>query len=488
MKILSQIFKGKGYVDGITIINSDGEILFSAKLNKKLSGAESDYDLVGKNFYEIYEDMSAETSTTIKAMELGMPVYVEHQALKARNQKTIYITSLSIPIMNGNRIVGAIDLSTQEGEREGTAEESERVDLKTAVLPVCGNSKLHVDSSASFTVKDIIAVDENMKRAKSYINIVANCSLPVLIYGETGTGKEVFAQAIHNSSSRKNAPFLAQNCAAIPDSLLESILFGTAKGAFTDAIERKGLFELADGGTLFLDEINSMPLQLQAKLLRVLQDGTFRSLGSKKVKHVDVKIIAATNVAPLKAIAEGCLREDIYYRLSMMSISIPPLRERRKDISYFVKYYVTKYNEIFKKHVEYVSKDLIQTFESYDWPGNVRELEKMVVYGMSMVSTNCNRLCLKDVEDKFHESLRSRTAELLQDQETQPEDYGQDEKDADKNQEEIMPLTESVAEYERNLIAEAYRKAHGKLVQAAKILGIPRQTLQRKIKKYKITY
>ena len=154
MKILSQIFKGKGYVDGITIINSDGEILFSAKLNKKLSGAESDYDLVGKNFYEIYEDMSAETSTTIKAMELGMPVYVEHQALKARNQKTIYITSLSIPIMNGNRIVGAIDLSTQEGEREGTAEESERVDLKTAVLPVCGNSKLHVDSSASFTVKD----------------------------------------------------------------------------------------------------------------------------------------------------------------------------------------------------------------------------------------------------------------------------------------------------------------------------------------------
>ncbi|MGP2528744.1 helix-turn-helix domain-containing protein [Acidaminococcus sp. LBK-2] len=138
--------------------------------------------------------------------------------------------------------------------------------------------------------------------------------------------------------------------------------------------------------------------------------------------------------------------------------------------------------------MEYVSKDLIQTFESYDWPGNVRELEKMVVYGMSMVSTNCNRLCLKDVEDKFHESLRSRTAELLQDQETQPEDYGQDEKDADKNQEEIMPLTESVAEYERNLIAEAYRKAHGKLVQAAKILGIPRQTLQRKIKKYKITY
>ena len=190
-------------------------------------------------------------------------------------------------------------------------------------MPVSGVDKLHATSSANFKLADIIAVDENMKRAKSYIPIVAGCDLPVLIYGETGTGKEVFAQAIHNVSARRNRPFIAQNCAAIPDTLLESLLFGTARGAFTDAIERKGLFELADGGTLFLDEINSMPLQLQAKLLRVLQDGTFRSLGSKEVKHVNVKIIAATNVSPLTAISEGHLREDIYYRLSMMSISIP---------------------------------------------------------------------------------------------------------------------------------------------------------------------
>lgn len=488
MKILSQIFKGKGYVDGITIINSDGEILFSAKLNKKLSGADSALELVGKNFFEIYEGMSAENSTTIKAMELGMPVYVEHQALKAKNQKPIYITSLSIPIMNANRIVGAIDLSTQEGNDNEVPDESEKVELKTSGIPVSGNCKLHANSSASFTAKDIIAVDEKMKRAKSYISIVANCDLPVLIYGETGTGKEVFAQAIHNSSPRKNHPFIAQNCAAIPDTLLESILFGTAKGAFTDAIERKGLFELADGGTLFLDEINSMPLQLQAKLLRVLQDGTFRSLGSKKVKHVNVKIIAATNVPPLKAIAEGHLREDIYYRLSMMSIAIPPLRERRKDISYFVKYYISKYNEIFQKNVEYVSNDLIHAFELYEWPGNVRELEKMVVYGMSMVSTNCNMLCLKDVEDKFNESLRNDSDDLLQNESKCPEDNLRDKKDSNESPGEMKSLTEAVAVYERDMIVKAYRKAHGKLVQTAKDLGIPRQTLQRKIKKYKIAF
>lgn len=482
MKILNQLFRGKGYVDGITIINSEGEILFSAKLNKKLSGSDSELDQVGKNFFEIYEGMSAESSSTIRAMELGVPVYVEHQALKAKDHAPIYITSLSIPIMNANRIVGAIDLSTQENDAEEGGKSSEPIELKSSAVPVSGVDKLHATSSANFKLADIIAVDENMKRAKSYIPIVAGCDLPVLIYGETGTGKEVFAQAIHNVSARRNRPFIAQNCAAIPDTLLESLLFGTARGAFTDAIERKGLFELADGGTLFLDEINSMPLQLQAKLLRVLQDGTFRSLGSKEVKHVNVKIIAATNVSPLTAISEGRLREDIYYRLSMMSISIPPLRQRRKDIASFVKYYVAKYNAVFKKHVEYVSRDLLQAFAAYEWPGNVRELEKMIVYGMSMVSSNCNTLCLKDVEDKFSPSAGQAFGELssLASAEKAAESHG-----TGGTRERTLP--DALAAYERELITGAFRQAGGKIVRAAELLGIPRQTLQRKIKKYQIT-
>ena len=459
MKILNQLFRGKGYVDGITIINSEGEILFSAKLNKKLSGSDSELDQVGKNFFEIYEGMSAESSSTIRAMELGVPVYVEHQALKAKDHAPIYITSLSIPIMNANRIVGAIDLSTQENDAEEGGKSSEPIELKSSAVPVSGVDKLHATSSANFKLADIIAVDENMKRAKSYIPIVAGCDLPVLIYGETGTGKEVFAQAIHNVSARRNRPFIAQNCAAIPDT-----------------------FELADGGTLFLDEINSMPLQLQAKLLRVLQDGTFRSLGSKEVKHVNVKIIAATNVSPLTAISEGHLREDIYYRLSMMSISIPPLRQRRKDIASFVKYYVAKYNAVFKKHVEYVSRDLLQAFAAYEWPGNVRELEKMIVYGMSMVSSNCNTLCLKDVEDKFSPSAGQAFGELssLASAEKAAESHG-----TGGTRERTLP--DALAAYERELITGAFRQAGGKIVRAAELLGIPRQTLQRKIKKYQIT-
>lgn len=468
MELLEKLFHGKGYIDGITIINLEGEILFTAKLNSKLSSREENQELVGKNFFEVYENLDPKSSTTIKAMELGLPVYVENQLLKARGQEGIRITSLSLPIKSGNRIVGAIDLSMEESEEKAKGE-SERIDLNSADFPISGAQKLFSRSSATFTVTDIIAVDEKMKRAREYINIVAACDLPVMIYGETGTGKEVFAQAIHNTSARKNKPFIAQNCAALPDTLLESILFGTSKGAFTGATENKGLFELADGGTLFLDEINSMPIHLQSKLLRVLQDGHFRSLGSKEIKTADVKIIAALNTEPLKAIEEGQLRRDIYYRLSMMSITIPPLRERKKDIAHFVKFYVNKHNATFHKKVQYVSKDLIARLEEYDWPGNVRELEHIIVYGMSVVKENCNMLKFEDIEDKFYE-MENRVKKNTEEGDTL-----------------CSSLRDAVDEYEKNIIARTLSVTKGNISEAAKILDIPRQTLQRKVKQYGIS-
>ena len=268
MEFLRQLFHGKGYIDGITIINLDGEILFSAKLNSKFSNRkerEAYQALVGQNFFDVFENLNAKNSSMIRAMEVGLPVYVENQLLQTKGQEGIHISSLSIPIKSGRAVVGAIDLSMEEmtdGE-----EEPESVELTSEQIPVGGAGKLKKHSGASFTMEDIIAVDEKMKNARDYIPVVAACDLPVMIYGETGTGKEVFAQSIHNASERRDKPFIAQNCAALPDTLLESILFGTSKGAFTGAMENKGLFELADGGTLFLDEINSMPLFLQSKLL-----------------------------------------------------------------------------------------------------------------------------------------------------------------------------------------------------------------------------
>ena len=331
MRILQDLFNGKGYIDGITVINLEGEILFTAKLNGKLSNREDSQQLLGQKFFDIYENLDPLSSSTYRAMELGVPLYVEDQLLETRGQEAIRIDSLSIPIKSGGRVVGAVDLSVQNYDGL-TVPLSEPDSLDPGSLPIHRAQKLSSEDLAGCTMEDIIAVDERMQQAKNYIPVVASCGLPVMIYGETGTGKELFAQAIHNASARRHGPFITQNCAAIPDTLLESILFGTSKGAFTGAVETKGLFELADGGTLFLDEINSMPLHLQSKLLRVLQDGSFRSLGARKVKTVNVKIIAATNVEPLQAIQSHQLRQDIYYRLSMMSIHIPPLRERRSGI------------------------------------------------------------------------------------------------------------------------------------------------------------
>ena len=352
MKFLQELFHGKGYIDGITIINLEGEILFTAKFNRKFGQDRQGDDLVGKKFLDVYENLDPSTSTTIQAMERGAPAYVENQYLKTRGKKGITITSLSIPIKWGERIVGAIDLSAQEPDGAPAPAPEDLVELTVSDCLLGSTRKMTDRDAAVFTVEDMIAEDESMRQVRDYIPVVASCDLPVMICGETGTGKEVVAQAIHNASARRDKPFIAQNCAALPETLLESILFGTTRGAFTGATENKGLFELADGGTLFLDEINSMPLPLQSKLLRVLQDGCFRSLGGSETKYADVKIIAAVNVDPLQAIREGQLRQDIYYRLSMMFIRIPPLRERRADIRPFINLYVNKHNATFHKKIQ----------------------------------------------------------------------------------------------------------------------------------------
>lgn len=298
MEFLEASIFQKGYIDGITILNLDGEILFSAKFNKKLSNLDEAQQLIGQKFLDVYPNLTPQSSTLYRAMQFGRPVYEEKQYLKKRGKDGILITSISFPIKNGDRIVGAIDLSMQESEEEEDELPEGRIELSRDSFHRDRTQKLSASASAAFHTEDIIAVDQKMRQAKDYISVVASCDLPVMLCGETGTGKDVFAQAIHNASVRRDGPFIAQNCAAIPDTLLESILFGTAKGAFTGAVETKGLLELADHGTLFLDELNSMPIYLQSKLLRVLQDGTFRSIGSTEVKRSDLKIIAALNQDP----------------------------------------------------------------------------------------------------------------------------------------------------------------------------------------------
>ena len=218
-----------------------------------------------------------------------------------------------------------------------------------------------------------------MLALKALISQVAPEKATVLITGETGTGKELVAKAIHQASLRQDALFVAVNCAAIPSEMLESELFGHEKGAFTGALkERIGKFELADGGTLFLDEITEMPIHLQAKLLRALQEGVIEKLGGNRQVSLDIRVIAATNRNPLQAVKDGKLREDLYYRLNVCQLNVAPLRERRMDIGLLARYFLTKNHVFLAKDKVQISDEALQKLQTYAWPGNVRELENVL--------------------------------------------------------------------------------------------------------------
>ena len=473
MEFLRQLFHGKGYIDGITIINLDGEILFSAKLNSKFSNRkerEAYQALVGQNFFDVFENLNAKNSSMIRAMEVGLPVYVENQLLQTKGQEGIHISSLSIPIKSGRAVVGAIDLSMEEmtdGE-----EEPESVELTSEQIPVGGAGKLKKHSGASFTMEDIIAVDEKMKNARDYIPVVAACDLPVMIYGETGTGKEVFAQSIHNASERSNGPFVAVNCAALPENLLESELFGYADGAFTGSRRggKMGFFEQAHRGTLFLDEISEIPINFQGKLLRALQERQIRRIGDDKVVDVDTRIIAATNRNLRQMVIDHEFRQDLLYRLDVLKVYIPPLRERTADILPLFSYFLNKYNNKFGKDIAGLTPEAQKMLRNYHFEGNIRELRN--------IAERVSVMCEHDTIDKH-----------LMETALYPEDVFSSSERKRTNNDSVLHEENTISpnvSIEEEQIREALRKTGGKKTRAAELLGMDRSTLWRKMKSYHI--
>ena len=241
--------------------------------------------------------------------------------------------------------------------------------------------KLYLEEEirSEFNFEEIVGESPVLKRALAQVELAAPAGTSVLLLGETGTGKELFARAIHNLSPRRDRTFIKINCAAIPSGLLESELFGHERGAFTGAISQKiGRFELADRGTLFLDEVGDLPLELQPKLLRVLQEQEFERLGGNRTQRVDVRVVAATNADLSKQVAERAFRSDLYYRLNVFPIQIPALRDRAEDIPLLVRYFVQKLSRRLNKAVEYIPADTMDALASYSWPGNIRELENLI--------------------------------------------------------------------------------------------------------------
>ena len=247
---------------------------------------------------------------------------------------------------------------------------------------------------------DIVGTSAPLQNVLNQVEVVAPTDSTVLLLGETGTGKEIIARAILNVSSRSNRPFVKLNCAAIPSGLLESELFGHEKGAFTGAVSQKiGRFELANGGTLFLDEVGDIPLELQPKLLRVLQEQEFERLGSTRTVRVDVRLIAATNRDLEQMVADKQFREDLYFRLNVFPIRIPPLRERSEDISLLVQYYVDKYSQRMNKRIDVIPEETMAALCRYSWPGNIRELQNLIERAVIMTPGNVLQIQVSDLQE-----------------------------------------------------------------------------------------
>ncbi len=330
---------------------------------------------------------------------------------------------------------------------------------------VAENTLLREELLNSHGLTDIIGKNEKMIELGALVQKVAKSDASVLLHGESGTGKELFAKAIHSISERKNGPYIAINCAAIPHELLENELFGSEKGAFTGANVRKmGKFEIANGGTVFLDEIGDMDIQLQAKLLRVLQEKNFERLGGTKTVDVDVRVVAASNMDLSELIVAKKFREDLYYRLSVFPLIIPPLRERRDDVAALAEFFVDKFCREMKKPVKSLTREALTVLEKYHWPGNVRELENTIERAVI--------LCDQKKIAPEHLAIRLQRTDDIQLREG-------------AGLKEIGAHAQIAAE--RSTIIRVLKQVRGNKRKCAQVLQIDYTTLFDKIKKYEIT-
>ena len=326
------------------------------------------------------------------------------------------------------------------------------------------NLRLRREIELRYTLGNMVGKSARMQEVFSTISRVAESRATILLTGESGTGKTLLAKTIHFNSSRKDAPFVAVNCAAIPHELMESELFGHVKGAFTGAIATKpGLFEAAEGGTLLLDEISEMPTTLQAKLLRALEDREIRPVGGTKAVHVDVRIIAATNRDLTQAMQQNAFREDLYYRLNVIAVGLPPLRERREEIPLLVNYFLQKFAEASGRPAKLVSPDAMAALEAFAWPGNVRELENVIERAVTLEAGAVIRV------DSLPDSIRGGQTQELYRIEFPPDGL------------DLDGLMERI---ERDLMRRALQRAGGIQSRAAQLLGTSFRSFRYRLQKY----
>lgn len=442
----------------MAIIDKEGKYIYYNQESAELDGYPME-QAIGKPMLKVYPNLKKEDSTMLQALH-GKEYQDTYQTYYNHVGKLVDYQHTTVPLYNHKKeIIGAVEI----GRNLSNVRQ-----LQDQVFSL--NRKLYQNKEQP--LPEIVFASKKMQQVIDQTNILGSNDVPVLIVGETGTGKELFARLIHQTSQRRDKAFISLNCSALPTTLIESTLFGTVKGAFTGAENRQGYLELANGGTLFLDELNAMPLEMQSKLLRFLQEKTYWPLGGNKEQHADVRIVAAMNESPADLLKTGKMRSDLFYRLNVGLIKLPALRERQEDIPVLARYFIDKHKTDVSVLITGISEHALQQLMSAPWPGNVRMLENAIV--RSMVLQNEPGELQQIILDEELFDLHSP--------------YPQDEAKLEKptTSEITGNLTEQVENYEKQLIIDALNQANGKIITAAKLLDVSRTTLQYKVKKYDI--
>lgn len=400
---------------------------------------------IGKTPFDIFKNIDAHNSTLYQAIKDRKTTLNNVQKLIFSSGKKEIIVDNTIPIIANNKIIGAINTAKYLN--------------KLKRIPMTNSSNIIAPCETElFSIGDIIGVSDEIINLKEKILKVSKTDSNIFIYGNTGTGKEMVAQAIHTHSDRKHNIFISQNCAAIPENLLESIFFGTVKGSYTDATDKAGLFEIANGGTIFLDEINSMSIGIQAKLLKIIEEQKIRRIGSTQSKPVNVRILTASNISPIDALEKNLLRQDLFYRLGTVQINIPDLVHRYEDISILTVHFIHQFNLKFKKQIKGITEEVQNTFFNYHWPGNVRELKNAIESAFNFC--NGDYITINDIPEyilHFTDSSSYSTSSL----------------------------NRAMNEYEKNFILKTSKYCKN-ISSLAAILKISRQALYNKLKKHNL--
>ena len=459
--------------EGIQIYDKNAYAVFMNDISRRISEIPDNVQVEGKHLLDMYP-LDEDISTTLTSLRTERPVVNRVDHYNTSDGTFVAAAYTAIPIRKYGEVIGTVVFEQNSDIVKNYIKRMQSIQnaLDSYVDP---NPRM---AFTGYTFDTIIGNGAALQEAVSIAKRVSAQDCSVLIIGETGTGKEIFAQAIHKESGRRDGKFLAINCAAVPENLIEGVLFGTVKGSFTGSEDRVGYLEEASGGTLFLDELNSMSLAMQSKILRAVQEGTIRRVGGSEEISIDVRIISSCNEDPFKAIRENRLRRDLFYRLSTVMINLPPLRDHPEDIELLMRARIRNSNVHFVNKVDKISPEVLDFLRSYSWPGNVRELFHVVDYAMNVTDGDTIKMehLPKHLTDGSSHSAEGTSQAKRSDSDSEffAPDWSRE------------TLQSVMDRYENEVLRQALDQYGGNITKTAAALDIKRQSLQYRINKYGI--